>query len=94
MLDTKSYLIEILEFYIYKLKKNSCTMQEMNGAIHALEQNMEINGTIQDFANFYGEPESNIRTIIARKLIAKPKRQLLYPFHKFAKIIPERWRKK
>ena len=66
----------------------------MNDAIKALENNMEIHGTISDFANFYGVSESNVRASIARKLIAKPKRVLLYPFHKFMKIIPEKWRKK
>lgn len=55
---------------------------------------MEVHGTISDLAKFYGVSESNIRATIARKLIAKPKRKLLYPFHKFAKVIPEKWRKK
>ena len=63
-------------------------------AAKALESNMEIYGTISDFANFYGVSESNVRANIARKLFAKPKRVLLYPFHKFMKIIPESWRKK
>ena len=93
MLDPKNYLIEILEFYIYKLKSDGCTMDEINSATNALEQNMQINGTITDFAKFYGKPESQIRATIARRLFAKPKRILLYPFHAFIKIIPDSWRK-
>lgn len=87
-------LSEILGFYKYKVDNNLCTMDEMNDAIKALENNMEIHGTISDFAKFYGVSESNVRASIARKLIAKPKRVLLYPFHKFVRIIPDRWRKK
>lgn len=93
-MDANKLLSEILGFYKYKVDNNLCTMDEMNGAIKALENNMEIHGTISDFAKFYGVSESNVRASIARKLIAKPKRVLLYPFHKFVKIIPERWRKK
>ena len=92
-MDANKLLSEILGFYKYKVDNNLCTMDEMNGAIKALENNMEIHGTISDFAKFYGVSESNVRASIARKLIAKPKRVLLYPFHKFVKIIPDRWRK-
>lgn len=94
MKDASEYLIEILEFYIYKLKGGKCTTEEINSATKVLQENMEIHGTISDFANFYGVSESNVRANIARKLFAKPKRVLLYPFHKFMKIIPDSWRKK
>lgn len=93
-MDSKIILSEILDFYKYKVDNNLCTISEMNDAISALENNIESHGTISDFAKFYGVSESNVRAVIARKLAAKPKRLLLYPFHKFAKIIPERWREK
>lgn len=93
-MDANKLLSEILGFYKYKVDNNLCTMDEMNDAIKALENNMEIHGTISDFAKFYGVSESNVRASIARKLFAKPKRILLYPFHKFIQIIPENWRKK
>lgn len=93
-MDANKILSELLGFYKYKVDNNLCTMDEMNDAIKALENNMEIHGTISDFARFYGVSESNVRASIARKLFAKPKRILLYPFHKFIKIVPESWRKK
>lgn len=86
-------LSEILGYYKYKVDNNLCTMQEMNDALHALENNMEIDGTISDFAKFYNVPETTVRTNIFRKLIAKPKRRLLYSFHEFRKIVPESWRR-
>ena len=92
-MNVKSYLIEILEYYIQRLKNDSCTMSEINDAIKVLEENMEIYGTIDDFSKFYGVPPGNIRTTINRKLLAKPKRRVLYPFHRFRKIVPEKWLK-
>lgn len=93
-MDANKLLSEILGFYKYKVDNNLCTMDEMNDAINTLESNMEIHGTISDFARFYGVSESNVRASIARKLFAKPKRVLLYPFHKFIQVIPKNWRKK
>lgn len=93
-MDANKLLSEILGFYKYKVDNNLCTMDEMNDAIKALESNMEIHGTISDFARFYGVSESNVRASIARKMFAKPKRVLLYPFHAFRKIAPEKWKNK
>ena len=94
MLNPKTYLSEILDYYKYKLDNNLCTMEEMNSLAKTIQENMEIQGTISGFSEFYGQPESNIRATIARKLLAKPKRKVFYPFHLFAKIVPDKWHKK
>ena len=93
-IDPKAYLIEILDYYKYKRTNGKCTIEEIKSVTSAIVENTELDGTISDFAKFYGVSETNIRATISRKLIAKPKRKLLYPFHKFAKIIPTKWRKK
>lgn len=87
-------LSEILSFYKYKVDNNLCTPEEIKNAEKVLVENMEVYGSIKDFAEFYGVSEGNVRTAINRKLFAKPKRIVLYPFQKFLKIVPERWRKK
>lgn len=92
-LDAKTHLIEILDFYKYKLQNNLCTMDEINSATKVLEENMQMEGTIKDFANFYDVPEVTVRTTIFKKLLSKPKRVVLYPFHKFRQIVPDKWRK-
>ena len=94
MLNPKTYLAEILDYYKYKLDNNLCTMEEMNSLAKTIQENMEIQGTISDFAQFYGQSESSIRATIARKLLAKPKRKVFYPFHTFTRIVPDKWHKK
>lgn len=89
-MDAKKELLEILDYYKYRVQ-NGCTMDEIDSTLKMLENNMKVNGTIKDFADFYGVPESVVRTNIARKMIDKPKRKVLYPFHKFIKIVPEKW---
>ena len=87
-------LSEILGFYKYKVDNNLCTPEEIKNAEKVLMENMEVYGSIKDFAEFYGVSEGNVRSTINRKLFAKPKRKVLYPFQKFLRIVPERWRKK
>ena len=93
-MDVKKNLLEILDYYKQRIKTDSCTMSEMNSALKALEENMKINGTISDFARFYGQKEQNVRTVISRKLIDRPQRKVMYPFHAFRKIVPEKWKDK
>lgn len=93
-MDGKSILSEILDYYKYKLDNNLCTMEEIEAASKVLMENMEVHGSISDFAKFYNTSENNVRAIISRKLIAKPKRILLYPFHKFMKVVPDKTREK
>jgi hypothetical protein len=94
MLNPKTYLAEILDYYKYKLDNNLCTMEEMNSLAKTIQENMEIQGTISDFAQFYNQSESSIRATISRKLLAKPKRKVFYPFHTFARIVSDKWHKK
>lgn len=91
-MDAKKELLEILDYYKFRVQ-NGCTMEEINSTLKALESNMDIDGSISDLAKFYNKPESQIRAEISRKLIAKPKRKVLYPFHAFRKIVPESWKK-
>lgn len=94
MKNPKTYLIEILDYYKYKLEHDLCTMEEINSITKAIEESVNVSGTISDFANFYGVPETSVRSNICRKMFDKPKRKLLYPFHKFSRIVPDKWRNK
>ena len=93
-MDAKKILVEILDYYKYKVDNDLCTMEEIESAKKVLEENMEIHGTIGDFSEFYGKSKDAVNGVIKRNLIAKPIRNVvLYPFHKFRKIIPRSWRK-
>lgn len=93
-MPAKKILSEILAYYQYKLENNLCTMEEIQSATRVLEENMEINGTIADFAKFYGVPDVYVRGVINRKMTDKPVRRVFYKFNKFVKLVPESWRRK
>lgn len=91
--EAKKLLLDTLDFYKYKLDKNLCTPKEIASLSKMLSENLEIEGTIEEFADFYNVSQVNVRATINRKLMAKPKRKVLYPFHEFVKVIPKKWRK-
>lgn len=90
----RQILSETLGFYKYKVDNNLCMMPEIYSAANALLDNMDIYGGIKDFAEHYGKSEDAIRSLIKRRMVGKPKRNIvMYPFHKFRKIVPVGWRK-
>lgn len=91
-MDAKRYLHDMLSFFQYKLDNNLCTMEEIESVSKTLQENLQVSGTIKDFAKFYNKPEVNVRVAIHNKLLDKPKRVVLYPFQKFAKVVSEKWR--
>lgn len=92
-IDVKKELRALLRYYDKRL--DSCTMAEMMSLHKMLVNNMDIDGTIDDFAQFYGKSKDAVSSQIKRNLMAKPKRNVvLYPFHAFRKIVPRSWRAK
>lgn len=89
-MDAKRYLHEILDYMGYRLD-HGCTNEEINSLAKTLSQHMELYGEAKDFADYFGVSETNIRATISRRLIDKPKRRVYYPFHKFLKVVPEKW---
>lgn len=92
-INIKEELRTILRYYDKRL--DGCTMQEVKSVTRLLVENMEIDGTIDDFSEFYGKSKDAVNSVIKRRMPVKPKRNVvLYPFHIFQKLIPEKWRKK
>lgn len=94
-METKEMLSEVLGYYKYKVDNNLCTMAEMQDALNAMECNMEIYGTVEDFAKYFGKSKDAVNGIIKRNVYEKPIRGLvLRSFHKFIKRVPDSWRVK
>lgn len=91
MIDAKKQLFEIFDFWKYKIDNNLCTPEEIDSVTKLLMENMELNASIKDFAEFYRVSESNVRATISRKVFAKPKRMVLYPFQALAKVVTDKW---
>lgn len=89
----KNVLLEIIDFYRYKIDNDKCTSEDMMAAFNLLHDNAVSEATIKEIADFYGQSESNVRNVVSRKSVSKPKRAVLYNFIDVTKIIPKSWRR-
>ena len=91
----KKILSDTLGFYKYKLDNGQYTMEEVRTVYKMVCENTPIDGTIGDFAAYFGQSTDAVKSVINRRMIPKPKRNVvLYPFHEFVKLVPEKWRKR
>ena len=84
---------QTLDFFRYKLDNNLCTMEEIDSVAKMLESGMKVMGTVEDFAKFCETSEGNVRNVINRKVLDKPKRRVYYRFLPFIKNVPTKWLK-
>lgn len=84
-------LLEFLDFLKYKIANGSLTKTEIDSIFNTFVENSSICGTIDDLARFYHQSPNNIKVVINRKLLSKPKRKVLYSFNDFAKVKPNSW---
>lgn len=89
----KKFLIEVLDYLRNQLLNDKCTEEEMVHMVKVVSENISAEATISDIARHYGQSESNVRNIIARRYVGKPKRRVYYNFVEFAKHVPSAWRK-
>lgn len=89
----KNNLSELIGYIKYKIDNDLCTPEEIESVSKMVMENLELYGTIEDLAKFYGVQESKVRNTINRKMLEKPKRRVYYRFLSFMKIVPEKWRK-
>lgn len=89
----KELLLEILDYYRYKILNDGCTQAEMKSLYKVLSENVTSQATIKDIADFYGQSESNVRNVICRNFVEPPQRRVHYNFHSFIKFVPKSWRK-
>lgn len=87
----KRIVLDFLGYLAYKVKTDSLTMEETESLARAFTENLNLTGTTEDFARFYGQSRENVKMVINRKLMAKPKRRVFYPFGAFREIVPRRW---
>lgn len=90
--DLKHNLSEIIGYIKYKVDNDLCTPEEIESISKMAMENLELYGTIEDMAKFYGVQESKVRNTINRKMVEKPKRRVYYRFLSFMKIVPDKWR--
>lgn len=87
----KKILLDILDHLRYQIINDKCTIEELRSITHALVDNLDVDASISDIAEFYGKKETNVRNLCSRRMVSKPKRRVYYNFADIVKIIPKSW---
>ena len=87
----KRIVLEFLDFIRYKIENDSLTLEEADSIARTLESGLDLTGTADDFARFYGKTKTNITTVIDRKMLPKPRRLVIHSFNAFRKVVPSSW---
>ena len=88
----KKIILEFLDYLRYKVESDKLTMEETRSIARVIDEGLTLSGTADDFAEFYGQSRDNVKVVISRKLLDKPRRRVFYRFNTFRRVIPESWR--
>lgn len=87
----KILLLDIIDYLRYQIANDKCTSEEMKSIYSSIAENLSIDATAKDIANFYGKSEFCVRNLTQRTLVPRPKRQVYYDFLKVVKYKPKTW---
>lgn len=88
----KRIVLEFLDYLKYKVDNDLLTMEEIRSLAYAVEENLMLLGTVDDFARFYNQSRTNVSSVINRRMLNKPVRKVFYRFDVFRKIVPDKWK--
>lgn len=87
----KKILSAFLGFLKDKVDNDQLTLEEEQAMLRIIERDLPLSGTSEDFARYFHQTPGNVRAVINRKVLAKPKRRVLYSFLDFIRSVPEKW---
>lgn len=88
----KKIILEFLDYLRFKVENDRLTLEEAESISRTIEENVLLSGTADDFAKFYGKPRENVKVVLCRKVLSKPRRMVLHSFNAFRKAVPDKWK--
>lgn len=93
----KQIILDILDFWKFQVENGKCTEEQMKRIHSVASKELNVQATIDDIAEFYGQSRSNVSNVISRRPVPKskrPQRRVMYDLGWFASQVPESWRRK
>lgn len=88
---SKKILLNAIDFLRYKVAHDKLSVGEAEALMRFFCEGLDLQGTADEFARFYGKSKNNVKVVICRKMSDTPIRKVLYPFSKFCRLVPESW---
>ena len=90
----KEMILEFLDYIRFKIENDRLTMDEADSIAKTIQGGVRLSGTLDDLSAFYNQPKTRIKSVIYRRMIAKPERRVYYSFNAFQPLIPPKWKDK
>ena len=90
----KQVILDILDYLRYQVANDCCTAAELQSIDKSAVENLDIEATTQEIADFYGKDRNAVCNIPKRHFVRPPKRRVYYSFIDFRKYIPKTWQRK
>lgn len=88
----KDALDAALESFRRRLHNGGLTADDLRAILQLIASSGGVSVTVSDLAELYGTSEANIRSVIKRRIDARPKRRVHYNLLDFIKVAPRKWR--
>ena len=92
MQNETNELATLLEFTTERAKSGQMSLEEVKSWLDVLLEHSTLWATVEELADFFGQSERNVRSLINRRYVGKPKRRVYYSFNQFSKIVPKSWK--
>lgn len=88
----KKLLLDFLDFLRFKVENGELTADEIESLVQAVLKQSDVYATAEELSRFYKQSIQNIRCVISRKLIKRPRRKVYYPLREFQEVVPSTWK--
>lgn len=88
----KQVIIDILDYLKWEVANDRCTPDQLQSIHDALSGKLSVEATADDLAEYFGKRKENVRNVLSRSPMPRPKRRVYYSFTSFLKHMPKSWR--
>jgi len=87
----KTLLSHFLGFLKDQVDNDRLSLEDFQSIVNAVTKDLSLSGTSDDIARYFHRSPVAVRSVICRKMLKKPRRQVVHDFLEFLKIAPESW---
>lgn len=87
----RDLLCECACFIGRKIKDGTVTASDVRTMFDTLSSTCGVDASIREIARHFGQSEVNVRSLIKRRILGKPRRRVYYDFNEVCRKVPSSW---
>lgn len=87
----KQVVLDILDYLRWQVVNDRCTPEQMRSIHDSFVGNIAVKATADDLAEYFDQRKENVKNVLSRAPLPKPRRRVYYSFTSFVKCLPKTW---